>query len=475
MVLLIKSRGKVNKVKPPLKRMVLFLFILILLTLIARMVYMCTVVYTETIYSGIVVDGFDVGGMTTEEAFQILSESTDRTFHKKAILLFSPFGQYRLPLDNIEYMPDYAGALESAFLQGRSGNLFKRFRVIQRIGKLGLHIEPKICYNKEKTGIILDSIGLDMEIKPVNAVIKLQNGKMEITEHKNGAALDLETSMERIDASLSGRTFDDIELCVVDIAPDITTQMVDRITFRMGEYKTVFNTNNEERAHNIGTACGRINLKLLLPGEIFSMDRILGERTEENGYREAKIIVNNELVDGLGGGICQVTSTMYNSVLLSGLEIVERRNHSIPLSYIDIGRDATISQGYIDFKFKNNSGYAVLIEAKTVDNQVYIAIWGRARENKTTFRIRTNVIEEILPEGIETEFDDSLQPNVVEIIREAKPGYRVDVYRDTLDTSGKVVNTEKISTDRYQPQKKKIRVAPTAANIVNETDTGDSP
>ena len=95
------------------------------------------------------------------------------------------------------------------------------------------------------------------------------------------------------------------------------------------------------------------------------MDKTLGARTEQNGYRIAKVIVNNELVDGLGGGICQVTSTLYNSVLLSGLEVLERRNHTLPPSYIEPGRDATISQGYIDFRFRNNTDYAILIEAKT--------------------------------------------------------------------------------------------------------------
>ena len=146
--------------------------------------------------------------------------------------------------------------------------------------------------------------------------------------------------------------------------PDITTEMVKDISFKLGEYYTEFNPENESRSHNIRTACAKISQKLLLPGQVFSMDKMLGERTEKNGYRTAKVIVGNELVDGLGGGICQVTSTVYNAVLLSGLEVVERRNHSIPLSYIDMGRDATISYGYIDFKFKTTATMRLLLKPK---------------------------------------------------------------------------------------------------------------
>jgi len=271
---------------------------------------------------------------------------------------------------------------------------------------------------------------------------------------------DRELTLYKIYRSLESGTLDDVVISVASARPDITTEMVKDITFRLGEFETAFNPENESRSHNIKTACEKINQKLLLPGQVFSMDKMLGERTEENGYRTAKVIVGNELVDGLGGGICQVTSTVYNAVLLSGLEVVERRNHSIPLSYIEMGRDATISHGYIDFRFKNNSGYAIFLETEAADGRVYVSIWGKCPDVPRTVKIRTRIIETIEPEGIETKEDETLSPGDSVIDRDAVPGCIVEVYRDTYDINGNLIKTEKISVDTYQPQKKVIRVAP---------------
>ncbi|HEY8499932.1 MAG TPA: VanW family protein, partial [Clostridia bacterium] len=127
---------------------------------------------------------------------------------------------------------------------------------------------------------------------------------------------------------------------------------------------------------------------------------------------------------------------------------------------IEMGRDATISYGYIDFKFKNNSDYAVVIEAEAAGGQVYVTIWGKRPDVLYTVKIRTKIIETIEPEGVETKKDETLLPGEIKVVKEAVPGYIVEVYRDTYDTNGKLAKTEKISVDRYQPQKKVIHVAP---------------
>ena len=414
----------------------------------------------DTIYPGITIDGIDVGGLTPNNALSLLRENYSETLVKNALSLIGPKENYRIPLIDIAYGPDYANAVDTAYRQGREGNLIKRLKRIINLKLEGLHIKSEICYNKEKTGNILDSIIKGIETEPKNADIKIKKGKIEITPHRNGLLADRELTLYKIYRSLESGTLDDVVISVASARPDITTEMVKDITFRLGEFETAFNPENESRSHNIKTACEKINQKLLLPGQVFSMDKMLGERTEENGYRTAKVIVGNELVDGLGGGICQVTSTVYNAVLLSGLEVVERRNHSIPLSYIEMGRDATISHGYIDFRFKNNSGYAIFLETEAADGRVYVSIWGKCPDVPRTVKIRTRIIETIEPEGIETKEDETLSPGDSVIDRDAVPGCIVEVYRDTYDINGNLIKTEKISVDTYQPQKKVIRVAP---------------
>jgi len=427
---------------------------------ISGYIYLRALLLSDTIYAGITVDGIDIGGLTPDNALKVLRENYAETLMKNAIILIGPKDNYRLPLSDITYGPDYAKAVDTAYRQGREGNIIKRLKCIFKLKTEGLNIKAEICYNKEKIGNILDSIIKDIEIKPENAAVRIVNGKTEVTPHRNGLLADRELTLYKIYSSLESGNLDDVVISMESTRPDITTEMVKDIAFKLGEYQTVFNPENESRSHNIKTACMKINGKLILPDQVFSMDEMLGERTEKNGYRTAKVIVGSELVDGLGGGICQVTSTLYNAVLLSGLEIVERRNHSIPLSYIEMGRDATISYGYIDFKFKNNSAYAVYIEAEASGGCVHTAIWGKRPEVLRTVKIRTKIIETIQPEGVETKEDDTLSPGDSVVVREAVPGYIVEVYRDIYDVHGNLAKTEKISVDTYQPQKKVIRVAP---------------
>ena len=303
----------------------------------------------------------------------------------------TPLQQYRLPFHDIHYEAEYGKALDLAWSRGREGNVLQRLREINNLRRQGLPIVAGMCYDKDKIIRILDSIRQDIERKPKNASVSVKSGNIKVTPHQTGYIMDMKLSLERVEESLLKRTLQDVQLCVIDLTPDITEQMLDKITTRLAQFQTTFSTTNEGRVHNIKTACGKIDQQLLLPGEVFSMDRALGDRTEKNGYRNAKVIVNNELVDGLGGGICQVTSTFYNAVLLSGLEVVERRNHTIPLTYIDVGRDATISQGYIDFKFKNNLSYAFWLMPglwKPGD----VSIWGVSLK-RNTIRIRTKITE----------------------------------------------------------------------------------
>jgi len=438
------------------KRAFLILFSLLFLFLLTGFLYVRHILNLTTIYPNIYIDGIDVGGLSREDAINLLWDNTDKAYLSDYFTLSVKDRQYKIYFSDIDYTPDYEKAAERAYNIGRRGNVAERLKEIWKAWKNRMFITTQMRYNAEKMRKILETIRNETYVEPKDAQISIQNGKTDIKPHEPGFSVDVNRSLEKIDYLLVNRIWEDAELYSEEILPGVTTQMVENIGYRLGEFATAFNPDNEPRVHNIKTACSKINQVLLLPGEEFSMDKTLGARTEQNGYRIAKVIVNNEPVDGLGGGICQVTSTLYNSVLLSGLEVLERRNHTLPPSYIEPGRDATISQGYIDFRFRNNTDYAILIEAKTSGNRVTVTIWGRKPEVKTTTRIRTRIIEILEPEGAEYVTDKSLKPGEEKVVREAKPGCKVEVYRDILDSSGNVIKTEKISVDTYLPQKKKI-------------------
>ena len=140
-----------------------------------------------------------------------------------------------------------------------------------------------MCYNELKTTKILESIRKEIETKSVSAKIRFNGGKLEVTPHKTGLLMDLKLSLERIDKSLIQREWIDVDLCIVETLPNVTTQMLEQIQYKLGQFSTVFSIGNEGRVHNIKTACSKIHEKLLLPGQDFSMDRMLGDRTEAKG------------------------------------------------------------------------------------------------------------------------------------------------------------------------------------------------
>ena len=160
--------------------------------------------------------------------------------------------------------------------------------------------------------------------------------------------------------------------------PNVTTNMIGQEAFPdlLSSFKTYYSTRDIDRTTNLLLASNKINGTVVMPGEVFSYNTVVGERTIAAGYKEAPIYVSGEVVDGLGGGICQVTSTLYNAVVYANLEIVERSNHQFVPSYVTASRDATVVYGSIDFKFKNNRNYPIKILCSVSNGVVNFEIYG---------------------------------------------------------------------------------------------------
>ncbi|SES01035.1 Vancomycin resistance protein YoaR, contains peptidoglycan-binding and VanW domains [Gracilibacillus ureilyticus] len=167
-----------------------------------------------------------------------------------------------------------------------------------------------------------------------------------------------------------------IEVPTMEIHSNVDSELLANIrTQQVGHYVTYFNSNNEERSHNIFLASEAINNHVVFPGKTFSFNEVVGKRTEEKGYLPAPEIVEGELTEGIGGGICQVSSTLYNAVDRAGVEMVERYSHSKKVPYVPPGRDATVSWYGPDFTFKNNLNQPLLIRSKVKEGKVMIEIY----------------------------------------------------------------------------------------------------
>ena len=212
---------------------------------------------------------------------------------------------------------------------------------------------------------------------PINASIDNQG---HIVPERVGYRLNHQAFTEQFYAFLFGSGPNQLEVPLQTIYPKVDSELLADIRVqKIGQYVTYFNTHNKNRSHNLLLAAKAINNYVVLPGETFSFNQIVGMRTSDKGYMRAPVIVKGELSEGIGGGICQVSSTLYNAIDRAGMQIVERYSHSRSVPYIPPGRDATVSWYGPDFRFKNIYNQPILIRTNTHHGKLIINIYSSDR------------------------------------------------------------------------------------------------
>ncbi|MFM9279984.1 VanW family protein [Paenibacillus jiagnxiensis] len=223
---------------------------------------------------------------------------------------------------------------------------------------------------------------------------------------------------------------------------------------RITRFTTSLRGSSAGRVYNVASAARAVDGMILEPGGIFDYGKVIAAAESKYGFREAPVIVNGQLQPGIGGGICQVSSTVYNAALRTGLEIVERRNHSLPVSYLPKGLDATYATGSINFRFRNNTGKHLLLRAGVRDGVLTVKFFGTFPPN-VSYRLESRTIEVLSPQV--SYVNSGLPGSGQQLIQAGKPGYIVDTYRIKL-IEGKPVEKVRISRDTYKAQKRIIAV-----------------
>ena len=249
--------------------------------------------------------------------------------------------------------------------------------------------------------------------------------------------------------------------------PKITIDKIGSEAFpdQLGTFTTRYDVSDRDRSTNLVIACQKINGKVVLAGETFSYNKALGPRTAAAGYRNGKIYSGGEVVDGIGGGICQISSTLYNTVLMSNLEIVERRNHQFVTSYLPAGRDATVVYGMTDFKFKNTRKYPVRIVATAKNGIATVTMYGINEENEYTFTFSTKTVASI-PFTTKYEEDNSLPAGTEKVKQKGANGLKTETYMTKL-LNGKPVSTTLLSRDTYDAMARTV-IKGTNTTLTNE-------
>ncbi|MBR5236593.1 MAG: VanW family protein [Clostridia bacterium] len=304
----------------------------------------------------------------------------------------------------------------------------------------------------------------------VDASYKIENQRLVITDEKVGIVFDKSAAQAIIDATLD-------QVIVIPIQttlPAVTAEQIraDLFCDQLGYYSTKYNAGDVPRSHNVALASQKINEVVLAPGDVFSYNDTVGPRTTERGFRVANVYVGNRVEPGVGGGICQVSSTLYNAVVLADLKIETRTNHSLPVTYVPLGRDATVSYGSIDFKFSNNTEAPIKIVASAGGGINKIAIYGTKENKNKTIEISSQCIATSAPKLLQKE-DPTLPEGTVEVEQKGANGSTYNTYKITKE-NGKVVKSEFLAKSTYVASDRIeiIGTAPVAVEEPTEPGTG---
>ncbi len=278
----------------------------------------------------------------------------------------------------------------------------------------------------EPEKLTVDQVKTAVNVAPKDAAYAKSNGEFVIAQEKAGIEVDEAKCKEAIELL----TVDSgpIDVPCNSVAPTKNSDALKQNLFnhKLGSFSTSYAAGGN-RGQNISNAASKLNGTIIVPGEVFSFNSTVGRRTVENGFKSAPEYLNGETVSGIGGGTCQVSTTLYSAVLYSDLKIVSRRNHSMSVGYAPLGQDATVADGGIDFKFENNTTTPIKIEAVTGGGKITISIIGTAPETAKTVKIT--------------------HANVPV----TGGGKAVKTTRTVYDSSGNVIKTESMGVSRYKP------------------------
>lgn len=446
-----------------MKRQKIFLLIILV------MIYCCGITYKSysmskeiKIYKNIYIENIDVSGMTKKDAIKKLNKYLNK---KDYINLLYGESKYNLKLDDIGFRFKIEDSVDKAIRIGRDSKFLENLKTKLNL-KLGkdTNLSVDTEYNNEKLNLCIDNILKKIELNPINAKIKIKNNKFKIKEERYGIGVNKKELIRNIDINIKHKKFKDIDIHTERLIPKFTYNKLKKINTLLGSYETKFNLNNKNRSENIRLASKKLNGILIDSNEEFSFNNTIGRRSTEKGFKSAPIIINGEARLGMGGGICQVSSTLYNAAIYSGLDIVQVKNHTIPSSYIAKGRDATVSYGDIDLIFKNTFKSPILINNEIDGNKIIIKIYGN-EEDKKIINIKTDTLKVIEHKTIEKE-SDSLYEGETRVQTKGRDGYKVNTYRIYKNKDGIFINKELIN-ESYYPPKNEVFIKGTKKKVNN--------
>lgn len=419
--------------------------------------------YYNKIYKNIQICDIDLSGKNREQAETIITNMIINPILDEKVLLVNGDSSLQVSVHNFYASTNLTNTIDSVINYSNHLSLLERWNLMRNKQTQNFDIEmyfnesslTQTAYNfisnleaePENARIFIDSDG---SINTTNSIIGQSIDKSKLSADISSFIGNLAFSRPNIKtvASLNSNMTLDLTHVIKITPPAVTTTALQQVNSLVASYSTTFNPSSS-KAININLAASTINHTLLMPGDTFSFNELVGYTTLEKGYVYAPVIANSKIVEGVGGGICQVSSTLYNAVLVLGLTPIERQHHSKPSTYVPLGLDATIDWQNIDFKFKNTLDFPIYISSFTEGEKLYVNLYSNDSLLDTTYKLVSRVIS-ILPHRTEYIRDTSLPSGTTKLVSFGSDGYKVEVLRHTY-RNNLLTDTTTISLDVYNP------------------------
>lgn len=345
----------------------------------------------NTIANNIYVGTVDVSGLTKKEAKAEIKEELKK-YKKETVILSAENSEEEVTLGELGFnVKDLDEVIDEAYSYGKDGLLWNRYKAIKDLETNPYTIDVSYEVDEIDVKDVLTTKITFMENQAQNATIKREGGKFVITDGKSGKKVEIEESVkiirEYFDKEWKNNKEHKIALETILDEPDITREDLEKITASLGTYSTYYGAN-DNRGKNIVNATKKLNGIILMPGEEYSVEKAMKPFTVANGYYAAGSYLNGEVVQSLGGGVCQVSTTLYNALILAEVEIVERHAHSMVVGYVSSSMDAAIAEDVKDLRFKNNTDAPLYVEGITSGGRVAFTVYGqetRSKDRKVSF------------------------------------------------------------------------------------------
>lgn len=437
------------------------------------------------IYDGVSVGPVEIGGMTKEEAKEAVNNYIDEISNTKLTLRLEGVtdAEKQITVTAAELGMYWANPeiIERAAGLGDAGNIIRRYKAKKDIENNEIVFELEFAIEEATLKNVLDTNAETLSVEAKDATISKEGERFTYTDEVDGKTVDTAKAVPALTEYLTeewNHSEATISLAAAVSEAKVTRELCESIEKEpMGSYTTSFKSSSSSRCGNIENAVKLMTGTVLLPGESFSCLEHMVPFTAENGYYLAGSYLNGKTVDSYGGGVCQVSTTLYNAVLLAELEVVQRNNHGLTVSYVPLSADAAIAESSgMDFIFKNNTNAPIYLEGYVENKTVTFNIYGHdERPANRTIKYVSSVVEEISPGADVVTVDESLPVGSQVVTQSSHTGYRAELYKHVY-VDGVRQSVERVNSSYYAPSPNYVTRGPEDPNaVVEETNPDGTP